>query len=274
MEESEMRNRAAEALDKLQRSRPLVHHVTNLVIMADTANVTLHVGASPVMAHAHEEVEEMASMADAVVLNLGTLEPDWVEAMILAGKKGRERGIPVVLDPVGAGATTYRTAVGHRLLEEVGPSIVRGNAGEIGTLAGAGGEVKGVDSLGGPDNPGEVAQEAAGRWDCVVAITGKVDWIADSERRLAVANGHAWLTTLTGTGCMATAVIGAFAAVEQDRLVATASALGCYGLAAELASEQAVGPGSFKSEMFDALFNLTPERVRENLRLAQPGQAD
>jgi hydroxyethylthiazole kinase len=205
---------------------------------------------------------------------MGTLEPDWVEAMILAGKKGRERGIPVVLDPVGAGATAYRTAVGHRLLKEVGPSVVRGNAGEIGTLAGAGGEVRGVDSLGGLENPGEVAREAAGRWDCVVTITGKRDWIADAERLVAVDNGHAWLTAITGTGCMSTAVVGAFAAVEQDRLVATVSALGCYGLAAELAAERAAGPGSFKCALFDALFNLTPERVSENLRLSEPGSAD
>ena len=274
MEERELRRRAAEALDRLQRTRPLVHHLTNLVIMADTANATLHVGASPVMAHAREEVEEMASIADAIVLNIGTLEPDWVEAMILAGKKGRERGVPVILDPVGAGATSYRTAVAHRILKEVGPAIVRGNAGEIGTLAGAGGEVKGVDSLGGLENPGEVAQEAAARWDCVVAITGRQDYVADADRRLAVDNGHAWLTTITGTGCMATAVIGAFAAVGPDPVVAAASALACFGVAAELASEQCAGPGFFKSELFDALFNLTPERLAEGLRLAGPGSGD
>ena len=274
MEEREIKTRAAEALDRLQRTRPLVHHVTNLVIMNDTANVTLHVGASPVMAHAHEEVEEMASLANSVVLNVGTLEPDWVESMILAGKKGRERGIPVILDPVGAGATSYRTAVCKRILEEEGPSIVRGNAGEIGTLAGAGGQVKGVDSVGGPENPEKVAREASARWNSVVAITGRQDWVADADRVLAVDNGHAWVTTITGTGCMATAVIGAFAAVEPDQLVATASALACYGLAAELAAERAEGPGSFKSEFFDALFNLTPERLAENLRLAEPGSAD
>lgn len=274
MEEREIRTRAAEALDRLQRTRPLVHHVTNFVVMNDTANVTLHVGASPVMAHAREEVEEMASVADAVVLNLGTLEPDWIEAMVLAGRKATERGIPVVLDPVGAGATSFRTRASQRLLEETRPAVVRGNPGEIGTLAGAGGDVKGVDSLGGPENLAEVAQEAAARWGCVVAITGKRDRVADAERLLAVDNGHVWLTTLTGTGCMVTAITGAFAAVEPDRLVATVAALACFGVAAESAAERAAGPGSFKSELFDALFNLTPERLAENLRLADPGSPD
>lgn len=274
MEEREVKIRAAEALDKLQRTRPMVHHVTNFVVMNDTANVTLHVGASPVMAHALEEVEEMTSMADAVVLNLGTLEPDWVEAMILAGKKAAERGIPAILDPVGAGATSYRTAASRRVLEEARPAVVRGNPGEIGTLAGAGGEVKGVDSLGEPENLGEVAREVAARWGCAVAVTGKRDWVADGERLLALDNGHAWLTTLTGTGCMVTAVTGAFAAVEPDRVLAAVSALACFGVAAELAAERAAGPGSFKVELFDALFNLTPERLADNLRLGDPGSPD
>jgi len=273
MEEQEIKARAADALDRLQRTRPLVHHITNFVVMNDTANVTLHVGASPVMAHAREEVEEMAAMADAVVLNIGTLAPDWVEAMVLAGRKAAERGVPVILDPVGAGATRLRTEAAKRLIAEVRPAVVRGNAGEIGTLAGAGGEVKGVDSVGEPAAPEEVAREAARRWGCVVAITGRLDWVSDGDRLLVVDNGHAWLTTLTGTGCMSTAVIGAFAAVETDRLVAAVSALACYGLAAELAAERAAGPGSFKSELFDALFNLTPQRLSEGLRLADPGSA-
>lgn len=273
MEEQEFKARAAAALDRLQKTRPLVHHVTNFVVMNDTANVTLHVGASPVMAHAREEVEEMASMADAVVLNIGTLAPDWVEAMALAGRKASERRIPVILDPVGAGATSLRTEAARRLLAEVRPAIVRGNAGEIGALTGAGGEVRGVDSLGKLERPGHTARDAARLWGCTVAITGKQDWVSDGERLLVVDNGHAWLTTLTGTGCMATAVIGAFAAVEADRLVAAGAALACYGLAAEVAAGRAAGPGSFKSELFDALFNLTPEQLSEGLRLADAGSA-
>lgn len=271
MNTSEIPTLAAMALERLQQTRPLVHHITNFVVMNDTANVTLHVGASPVMAHAREEVEEMVSMADALVLNLGTLEPDWIEAMILAGRRAGERGIPVVLDPVGAGATSFRTAMNRRLLDEVRPAIVRGNAGEIGALSGAGGEVKGVDSVGRLERPEEVARGAAGRWGCVVAITGKRDLVADEQTVLAVENGHAWMTTLTGTGCMATSVVGAFAAVEPDRLAATAAALACFGFVAEVASTRARGPGSFKRELFDALFNLTPEQLAEGARISDAG---
>jgi hydroxyethylthiazole kinase len=270
MTTSEFADRAAEALEKLHQTRPLVHHITNFVVMNDTANATLHVGGSPVMAHALAEVEEMASMANALVLNPGTLEPDWIEAMLLAGRRAGERGIPVVLDPVGAGATAFRTQANLRLLAEVHPAIVRGNAGEIGALAGAGGEVKGVDSVGDLDEPERVVRQAARRWGSVVAITGGRDLVSDGERVVGVDNGHVWLTTLTGTGCMSSAVVGAFAAVEPDRMVATVAGLGCYGFAAEVASFGAQGPGSFKTNLFDALFNLTPERVREGLKIVEP----
>jgi hydroxyethylthiazole kinase len=260
-------DRAAQALGKLQESRPLIHHITNYVVMNDTANVTLHVGGSPVMAHALAEVEEMVSMADALVLNPGTLEPDWIEAMLLAGRRAGERGIAVVLDPVGAGATAFRTQSNRRLLDQVRPGIVRGNAGEIGALTGAGGEVRGVDAVAGPDEPERVVRQAARSWSSVVAITGARDLISDGERVIGVDNGHVWLTTLTGTGCMSSAVVGAFAAVESNRLVAAVAGLGCYGFAAEVASFGSQGPGSFKSNLFDALFNLTPDRLREGLRI-------
>jgi hydroxyethylthiazole kinase len=205
------------------------------------------------------------------VLNPGTLEPAWIEAMVLAGKQASQRGTPVVLDPVGAGATEFRTRANQRLLEEVRPAIVRGNGGEIGALAGAGGEVKGVDSVGELDQPEVVARQAAKLWGCTVAITGKRDWVSDGARVLGVDNGHAWLTTLTGTGCMATTVVGSFAAVEPDRLVATTAGLACFGLAAELAAGGAEGPGSFKRLLFDSLFNLTPERLQEGMRVIDLG---
>ena len=176
MTTKEIGERAAAALERLQESRPLVHHITNYVVMNDTANVTLQLGGSPVMAHALAEVEEMVSMADALVLNPGTLEPDWIEAMLLAGRRAGERGIAVVLDPVGAGATAYRTQSNRRLLDEVRPGIVRGNAGEIGALAGAGGEVRGVDTVVGLDEPERVARQAARSWGCVVAITEAATW--------------------------------------------------------------------------------------------------
>lgn len=257
-------SRTAQALDRLRASRPLIHHITNFVVMNDTANVTLLIGASPVMAHAREEVEEMVSMAGALVLNPGTLERDWNEAMVLAGRRARDTGIPVVLDPVGAGATTFRTETNRRLLDEVKPTIVRGNAGEIGALVGAGGEVKGVDSVGTLAEPEQVVRRAAKQWGAVVAITGRRDLVSDGERTIAVGNGHEWLTTLTGTGCMSTAMVAAFAAVEPDALYAAVAGLAAYGVAAELAAARTDGPGSFKTALFDELYRLSSERLAES----------
>lgn len=263
----EVRSRAAEALRRIRSQRPLVHHITNLVVMNDTANVTLHVGALPVMAHAREEVADMVGMAGALVINIGTLEPNWVEAMRIAGRRANERGIPVVLDPVGAGATPYRTETARSLLRDVRAAVVRGNSGEVGSLFGTGGVVKGVESVGGVEDPGALAQGASRAWGAVVAITGKRDIISDGTRTLGVDNGHRWLTTLTGTGCMATTMVAAFAAVEPDYLVAAAAGLACFGLAAEVAAREARGPGSFKVALFDALYNMTPEELERGAQI-------
>lgn len=258
-----------ELLQRIRETRPLLHHITNFVVMNDTANVTLHVGALPVMAHAKEEVAEMVRLAGALVLNPGTLTPAWVESMLVAGKEANARNIPVVLDPVGAGATRLRTETNRRLLQELRISVVRGNAGEIGSLTGAGGEVKGVESVGGPEDVVAVAKEAAAAWGCVVAITGKRDIISDGTRVLAVDNGHRWLTTLTGTGCMATTVVAAFAAVADDLLVSTACALAYFGYAAERAAQEAKGPASFKVAFFDTLYNMTPEEATAGARIVE-----
>ncbi len=266
---TEINQRIAEALTRIRQEKPLLHHITNLVVMNDTANVTLHVGALPVMAHAAEEVAEMTALAGALVLNPGTLTPAWVESMLIAGRKANERGIPIVLDPVGAGATTLRTETNLRLLDELQIAVVRGNSGEIGALSGAGGIVKGVESVEGVSDPVEVAQSMARAHGVVVAITGKRDVIADGKRVLGVDNGHQWLTTITGTGCMATTMVAAFAAVERDYLVAAAGALACFGLAAEQAAEKAHGPASFKVALFDQLYNLTPEELAQGARIVE-----
>jgi hydroxyethylthiazole kinase len=179
--------------------------------------------------------------------------------MLIAGRKANELGVPIVLDPVGAGATPFRTDSFLKLIEELDLAVVRGNSGEIGALSGAGGEVIGVDSVTGVADPAAVTSAAASSWSSVAAITAQRDVISDGERTVAVDNGHMWLTTLTGTGCMATSMIGCFAAVEEDYLVAAAGALACYGLAAERAAEEAKGPGTFKAALFDALYHLTPE---------------
>jgi hydroxyethylthiazole kinase len=267
MPQTEWSGRAAEALRRIRERRPLVHQITNLVVMNPSANTTLAVGASPVMAHAHQEVADMVGLAGALVLNTGTLEPDWIESMLQAGRRANELGIPVILDPVGAGATSYRTETDLMLLSELTIAALRGNAGEIGALTGAGGAVRGVDSVEGVADPLRVAAEGARRWSTAVAITGARDVLSDGTRALAVDNGHPYLTVVTGTGCSATAMIGAFAAVEDDHLVAAASALAVFGLAAEQAAEKSRGPGTFQAALFDALYHLTPEEVEAGVRI-------
>lgn len=254
---------------RIREQHPLLHHITNMVVMNDTANITLAVGGLPVMAHAKEEVAEMVSAAGALILNPGTLTPQWVESMLIAGKRANELGIPIILDPVGAGATRLRTETNLRLLDELKVAIVRGNSGEVGALAGMGGVVKGVESVVEVDDPAAVAQALARQRGLVVAITGKRDFISDGERVMGVDNGDPWLKTITGTGCMATTVVGACAAVEPDRLLAATAALVCFGLAAELAGAQAEGPGSFKAALFDVLYNLTVERILAGAKVVE-----
>jgi hydroxyethylthiazole kinase len=262
---------AAELLKRIRGGHPLVHHITNWVVMNDTANATLALGALPVMAHALQEVEEMVGAAGALVLNPGTLFPDLVEAMILAGRQANTRGVPVVYDPVGVGATRYRTESAERLLHEVRTAVIRGNSGEIGALAGAGGVVKGVESVQGVADPQAVARELAARHSTVVAITGKRDILSDGRRTLGVDNGHEMLKSVTGTGCMATTVIAIFCAVEADRLAAAAAALACYGLAAERAARGTRGPGSFRASLLDELYRLTPAEAAKGVRIVELG---
>lgn len=254
-------------LEEIRRTKPLIHHITNFVVMNDTANVTLHIGALPVMAHAIEEVADMVGLAGALVLNPGTLTPQWVEAMLTAGRRANELGLPIVLDPVGAGATPLRTQSNLRLLSELTIAIVRGNAGEIGALAGLGGEVKGVESVQGLEDPVQAARHFASRFGPTVAITGKRDIISDGRQVLAVDNGHLLLTTITGSGCMATTMVAAFAAVEKDRAMAAAAGLACYGLAAERAAVRAQGPATFKVALLDEIYNLNERILRQGLKI-------
>jgi len=249
--------------ESIHERKPLIHHITNFVVMNDTANVTLHAGALPVMAHAREEVAEMVSAAGALVLNLGTLAPQWVEAMLVAGCRANELSIPIVLDPVGAGATNLRTESNLCLLRELEIAIVRGNSGEIGALAGLGGEVKGVEATKEVENPVEVAKAFAKRFCVTVAITGKRDIISNGEKVMAVDNGDAMLKTITGTGCMATTMVAAFAAVERDHYLAATAGLVCFGLAAERAALHAQGPASFKVALLDEIYNLNREIIVE-----------
>ena len=255
---------AAALLARVRKARPLVHHITNTVTQNDVANATLAIGASPVMAQAPEEVEAMVAQARALVLNLGTPAVERVDAMLRAGRRANREGIPVVLDPVGAGATPFRTAQIDRLLGEVRLACVRGNAGEIAALAGRPGAVRGVDTAAGGGPEGDSAQLApalAARLRCAVAATAAVDIVTDGARLVRLALGHPWLRQITGSGCMASACVGAFAAVEEDALAAAVAALACFEIAAEHAAKTAAGPGSFRVALFDALAALEPGTV-------------
>jgi hydroxyethylthiazole kinase len=253
-------------LAAIRERKPLVHQITNFVVMNETANATLALGALPVMAHAVQEVEEMASAASALVLNIGTLSDEWVEAMVLAGHAANRAGVPVVLDPVGAGATAYRTDTARSLAHDLELAVVRGNSAEIATLAGRRAEIRGVEAVGDAGGP-ELAREAAQALGCVVAVTGPVDHVSDGARALAIANGHELLATVTGTGCMATAITGCFLGVRpDDPLEAAAEALVAFGVAGEEAAKQATKPGSFHVALYDALFSLDPVTIDSSAR--------
>src|SRR4051812_15162434 len=255
-------------LRALREQKPLVHQITNYVVMNETANATLALGALPVMAHAREEVEEMAGLAGALVLNIGTLSAPWVEAMIAAGKAATAGGIPVVLDPVGAGATRYRTETAKRILAEVGVTVLRGNQGEIATLVGVAAEVRGVESMAAGDAPAELARLAGRKLGVVASVTGPVDHVSDGADVVAVANGHPLLATVTGTGCMSSAITGCFLAAKPGRPIeAAAEALAAFGVAAEDAARDARGPGSFHMGLYDALAALDPPALDERARI-------
>jgi hydroxyethylthiazole kinase len=257
-----------DSLRRLRETKPLVHQITNYVVMNETANATLALGALPVMAHAREEVEEMVAIAGALVLNIGTLSPHWVDAMLAAGRAANDRGVPVVLDPVGAGATTYRTDTAKRILDEVDVAVLRGNAGEVATLVGVDAEVRGVESIDAGGDAGELAQTAGTRLGLVASVTGPVDHVSDGETVIRIANGHPLLASITGTGCMSSAMTGCFLAVNRERpLEAAAEALVAFGVAGEDAASDAKGPGSFHVNLYDALAALDPATLDARARV-------
>ncbi|MEO8120385.1 MAG: hydroxyethylthiazole kinase [Rhodoferax sp.] len=251
---------------------PLVHNITNLVAINFNANVLLAAGASPVMAHAHEEVVDMAGIAQALVLNIGTLDPYWIESMRLALVAASRRGIPVVLDPVGAGATPYRNKSIELLLNTALPTVVRGNGSEIMSAAGAAVQTRGVDSSAGANDALGAAQALVLRTQGVVCVSGQTDHILDAKRRWArLSNGHAWMTKITGVGCSATALVGAFCAVQPDAWRATVAAMALLGVAGEVAAEKVMaragGVGSLQMALLDELQLLDQARFEQRLKL-------
>ncbi len=254
-------------LGEVRTRRPLVHQITNFVVMNETANATLALGALPVMAHAPEEVADMAAAAGALVLNIGTLSAAWVDAMVLAGRAANEHGVPVVLDPVGAGATAFRTASARRILEEVAVAVVRANAGEMAALVDVRAQMRGVESVDQLDAAG-LAAAVAERYGLVAAVTGPVDHVAGPAGVVAVANGDPQLATITGTGCVASALTGCFVAVAPTPLEGAVAALVALGVAGEDAAAGSRGPGTFQVRLLDALAALDPATLDARARLA------
>jgi hydroxyethylthiazole kinase len=258
---------AARNLKMLREKKPLIHNITNFVVMNYTANALLAMGASPVMAHALSEVEEMVAWAGALVLNIGTLTEDWVDSMIRAGRKASDLGTPIILDPVGSGATALRTRSARCIIDKTRLSVIRGNASEILSLRDESSKTKGVDSMHAVEEATQAARTLALELNTTLAITGPVDLVTDGTRVIRVSNGHPLMGRVTGTGCTATAAIGAFLAVDPDPLSAAATALAYFGLAGEEAARHASAPGSYMIQLLDALYTITPEQLEAGCRI-------
>lgn len=250
----------AEDFFRIRQERPLIQQITNFVVQNETANITLCVGALPVMVWEIEEVAEMVTHAGGLLFNVGNIT--WADSMIVAGKKANELGVPVVLDPVGAGATKPRTDAIKRIISEVKIDIIRGNSAEIGILAGAGGKIKGVEAVGETEGMLDAARDYAKREGFVVSVTGAEDIVTDGERTALVKNGHPIMSLVTGTGCMSTTVTASFAAVQKDYFRAAVGALIVYGIAGEkAAAESGDRPGTFHTLLYDSIYGLTEEEI-------------
>jgi hydroxyethylthiazole kinase len=254
-------------LQKIRSKSPLIHNITNYVAMNLSANALLAIGASPVMAHAIEEVGEMAGNAHALVINIGTLSKHWIKAMIEAGKKALTRKIPVILDPVGSGATSFRTNTAKKLILEIHPTIIRGNASEIRSLVHPGSGIKGVDSLFRPDEIVDDCQELSLSASCVVSVSGTVDLVLHGQAMAWVENGHHFMAKVTGMGCTATALTGAFAAVNASPFQAAINAMVLMGITGEMAAEKVLGPGTFQQKFIDFLYCIKETDIKKRIKL-------
>jgi hydroxyethylthiazole kinase len=256
-------------LELVRARSPLVHNITNYVVMNSTANALLAVGASPVMAHAAEEVEEMVAIASVLVINIGTLSEPWVAAMVKAAAAARKKGIPIVYDPVGAGATPYRTRTIRALLAVAPPAIIRGNGSEIMAVDDDASRTRGVDSAAAAESALASARRLSERFACTVCVSGATDHVVDGGKAARILNGHALMPRVTGLGCTATALCGAFASVQPDPFRAAVSAMAVMGMAGEMAAEKSPGPGSLQVHFIDALHCLDGHEIERRLRLEQ-----
>jgi len=259
----------SQTLDQVKAKKPLIHQLTNFVTVNDCANVTLALGASPVMTSDPAEVEEMVSFASALVLNIGTLNGQLVESMILAGRKAAAIGVPVIFDPVGVGATALRSAAAERIIREIPLAVIRGNMSEIKTLAGINEGIRGVDSTAGQEQGEAVAQSLSKRLGCVVAITGPVDIIAQGDAVRHIENGHPLLASVTGTGCMSTALTGCCCGVANPFIGAIAG-IAVMGVAGEIAQQslkENEGLGTFRVRLIDAIGNMTTQIIQKYAKI-------
>ncbi len=256
----------ADILKKVRAKAPVVHNITNYVVMNWTANCLLSAGASPVMAHAPEEVEAMVGLSRALVINIGTLSTKWIESMGLA-MAAANKNIPVVLDPVGSGATSFRTETAQYLIREFRPTVIRANASEILSLQENRLGTRGVDSSDSSDSAVNAASELSRDLNCVVCVSGEIDYVVNKDRVVKIANGHPIMTKVTGMGCAASALIGAFLGVHDDAFEATVAAMTVTGIAGEIAANLAQRPGSFQPRYLDALHAMDEESILKHQRI-------
>lgn len=256
-----------ESIESIRSQAPVIHNITNYVVMNNTANALLAIGASPVMAHAEEEVVEMVNIASALVINIGTLSKKWIKSMFKAAGAARKKGIPFILDPVGAGATSYRTKTARDIIADEFPTIIRGNASEIMALDDDKSKTKGVDSAASSDKAIDIAQRLSEIHKCVICVSGEIDYIVGQEGILKIRNGHPMMSRVTGLGCTASALCGAFAAVGKSAFNATVSAMAVMGIAGEMAAENAAGPGSLQIHFLDSLYRLSQDDIQRHLTI-------
>ncbi|MBL19817.1 MAG: hydroxyethylthiazole kinase [Flavobacteriaceae bacterium] len=254
-------------LEEIRKQSPLVHNITNYVVMNNTANALLSIGASPVMAHSKDEVEDIVSISSSLVINMGTLSEKWIDSMIIAGKKAKLLGKPIVFDPVGVGASKYRTETAEKIITEVKPDVIRGNASEIMALAQLSTITKGVDSTARSFEAVDGALHLSKKLNNTIIVSGAVDYIVTKEKVTKVGNGSALMSKVTGMGCTATSIVGACIAVDKDLHNAAVSAMVFMGLAGEKAEKMSDGPGSFQVKFLDALHNLSADDPEEKTKV-------
>ena len=254
-------------LDLVREKSPLVHNITNYVVMNNTANALLSIGASPVMAHAIEEVEDIVSISSSLVINMGTLSDKWIESMILSGKKAKSMGKPVVFDPVGVGASSYRTKIAEKIINQVMPDVIRGNASEIMVLAQLSTISKGVDSTSETSEAIQGAKILSKKLNCTIVISGATDCIITGNKVNSINNGSPIMSKVTGMGCTSTSIIGACIAVEKNIHKAAVSAMAIMGVVGEKTEKLSKGPGTFQANFLDVLNSIKSEDIKSKTNL-------